>query len=251
VAAVGPDTIRAQLAETQVAALRSERLALLGRLGGQDDELVRLRKLVEALQARLVATEQELARLRADRAQLGLDELVGSIGAAVDRGSDALVGWTVATARADVMARFHVDGDIAGLTLSSPADADSTALSTVSFELRPVPADPVRAALDSALALVRDSVLELQSALTGAEGGERALAAASLLAASTPAPEELRADVASLVKALGELAEVQPGVAGPAAEASLAASALGSSPTVRQLADLAAALHAASTVVAR
>ena len=71
-ASVGPDTIRAELAETRVAALRSERLALLGRLGGQDDELIRLRKLVEALQARLVATEQELAQLRADRAQLGL-----------------------------------------------------------------------------------------------------------------------------------------------------------------------------------
>ena len=162
-----------------------------------------------------------------------------------------LVGRTVATARADVKARFHVDGGIAGLTLASPADADAAALSTFSFELRPVPSDPARAALDSAFALVRDAVLELQSALTGAEGGERALAAASILAASTPAAEELRVDVTPLVKGLEQLADVQPRVAGPAAEASLAASALGSPPTAAQLADLAAALHAASTVVAR
>ena len=232
---VGPDTVRAELAEARLRSLDAERLSLGRVLIDQRDEVGRLRALVSSLQTQLLAAQEELGRLREERAQLAVDQLVASIAHAVDRGASSFTGRALTAARAEIKAVLTVAGGDAGLLLAPPATAVPAQLSTVSFELRSVPPDTAAAALASSLAAVNAGVLELQTALEARGGSNAALAAASAYAASPPAEASgVAGAIRPLVRALG------------AGEVKAAAAALGTSPSARQLGDLAAALHAAA-----
>ncbi len=232
--AVGPDTVRAELAEARLRGLEAAQLSLGRRLGGQQSELDRLRSLVSTLQSELLAAQQELARLREEQAHLAVDELVASIAGAIDRGAAAFTGRALTSARAEIKALLAIAGGEAGLLLAPPATASPGQLSTVSIELRPVPPDAADAALASGLAAVRAAILELQTALENRDVAGAAFAAASALAASPPAVADLAAALQPLVRALG------------VPEVADAAGSLGAPPSPRRLTDLAAALRAAA-----
>ncbi len=142
----------------ELRALLRERQILRGRLDSQDAELARLRALLEEQQARLADLQERLRLAEKAATELALEDVVGSVVDSIEKGSAELTGRTVGSARAELRAALRIGRDGTGLTLADPLTAPS-ALSTVAFDLHPLPPTTIEQQTTTALAAVRQALL--------------------------------------------------------------------------------------------
>jgi hypothetical protein len=166
--------LRAIVGEARAASLRRqvvdsgrERNALLS-------EIARLRQLLDVTQRELADTRRLLDEVRAQRSALGLDTLIQSVGAALVRANQELDGLVVGRSHLEVRTAIVADGGTLKAMFGADALLRPEALSTVAFDLTPVP--PAPGTVDAGFAL-RSAALALQAALDLVSDGPGANAA--------------------------------------------------------------------------
>ena len=263
--------VRALLAE-----LRSQRLEARLRPpidnGGDfppwdpDFELARLRALVRTQAAELARLRQQSAQqlseiaslreqLRTARETALSAPLLATLAAfleAFETGSAALEGRAITQAHGELRAGLRLRSGSAGLALEDPLQLPAEALSTVSFDIRPLPASPEADRLRAAAGLVVAVLADLQRALErlGAKRAAEALASASGLLADPPGAGELAGAIGPLASALHGLAAEVPALGEPAAAVEERRAALGEAPSAEGVEALAGALRAAEEALA-
>ena len=254
---VSPDPeARAAAAEIEAQALRLQRDILRGRLVDTEQEIERLRRLVDALLVKQADLEDQLRQAQTAGRQVSPAALAAALANAVDRGAAALEGRTIVAGRAEIRASLQVEQGEAGLVLADPRGVEAASLSTISFDLRPVPPTPTEEARRIGVQRVLDALLRLQSALdrevprAGRETAATALAETSALAAAPPDSTAVGPQLAGLTAVLRRLATWLPELAGPAADLEARRTALSPQPSGGELAELAAALEAAAVAAA-
>ena len=212
-----PAPVRAVRAETLVRALRIDRERLAGVLVDRDSELERLQRVVERQAAQLSRLREQLRELERRARQVEVEMLIGSIASAVEAGERALEGRTISSASAEIRAGIQASADGTGLVLAPPGVYDTSALSTISFDLRAVPAGPAQEARASALVAVVQALVELQTVLdrkhpqAARETADKALGeTATLLGDPVLGLDTAAAKTRSLVRQLSGLGKAQP-----------------------------------------
>ena len=208
---------RAVRAEALVRALQIDRERLKGVLVDRESELERLHRVVERQAAQLSELREQLRDLERQARQVEVETLIGSIASAFASGERALLGRTISSARAEIRAGLQATGDGTGLVLAPPGAYDTSALSTIAFDLRGVPADPAQEARASALVALVQALVELQTVLdrehppAAREPADKALGqTASLLGDTELSLDTAAAKLRSLMRQLSELAKAQP-----------------------------------------
>jgi hypothetical protein len=130
--------IRAELAESELLAVRVQNHLIGGELASARAETERLQTIVRQQAAQLDALREELRWLRTEVRRVQVEELVRSFARALRLGSEALEGRTIVAADAEIRAPLVVSGD-AGLVVSDATSFDPSALSTIRFQLRTLP----------------------------------------------------------------------------------------------------------------
>jgi len=207
---------RAVRAEALVRALQIDRERLQGVLVDRESELERLRPVVEGQAAQLSKLREQLRDLERQARQVEVETLIGSIASAVAAGEGALLGRTISSARAEIRAGLQAAAEGTGLVLAPPGAYDTSALSTITFDLRAVPADPAQETRASALVELVQALAELQTVLdrehapAAREPADKALGqTAALLGDPELSPDTAATKLRSLVRHLSELAEAQ------------------------------------------
>lgn len=241
----------------EIHALRLQRDALRRQLGDAEGEVERLRRVTESLAARNAELLELLRRARAAGRQVSPAELAGALTDAIERGSQAIEGRVVAAARAEIRASLQLERNRAGLVVGDPRTIDTGSLSTLTFDLRPVPPTPDQETGQAGLEAVAAALLELQRALDrelppGArEPGSAALAAVSALAAAPPDAGQLGPRLQPLVERLELLGGPLPGIADAVADLGARRAALSPQPSGDELAALARSLGTVAAALAR
>jgi hypothetical protein len=209
---------RAVRAEALVRALQIDRGRLEDLLLDRESELERLQRVVERQAAQLSKLREQLRDLERQARQVEVETLIGSIASAVAAGERALLGRTISLARAEIRAGLQAAADgTGGLVLAPPGAYDSSALSTITFDLRAVPADSAQEAGASALVALVQALVELQTVLdrehpqAAREPADKALGqTAALLGDPELSLDTAAAKLRSLMRRLSELAKAQP-----------------------------------------
>lgn len=249
-------TLRAEQAESSLLALQLRQGELDALIQGREDELARLRAVVESQAALLSALRERLAALQEATATLSVADLARSLAAALDAGSRAL-GSThaVASLAAEIRAAFAFDAVDAGLSVARPDVYDSAALSTLRLDLNALPPALAEEERLRAVAHVLAAAAEAQRVLdrdwSGAArraGPDAAAQVAAFLAAPVPAPESVSEQIAPAVAALGTLAASQSALADSVGRLRSAAK-LPPAPSAAELDELAAAVADAAAAI--
>jgi hypothetical protein len=213
-------------------------------------ELLRLRQLVQQQAAELEDLRAQLADVLRSRRQVTLATMIEALNQAVQQGEAALVGRTVAVARAEVRAALAIESGQTGFMLAAPGIYPSSALSTVTVDLRTVPPTPSEEARVRSLAAIDLAVLAIQDELdrewsTAAAG----LAGIALIQATAflTAPER-RADTTAdqlvgLIASLAALGEPIPQLGPVCGRLEEQRASVSSPPTPDELTALAQALQ--------
>jgi hypothetical protein len=208
---------RAVRAEALVRALQIDRERLEGVLVDRESELERLRRVVELQAAQLSTLREQLRDLERQARQVEVETLIGSIASAFAASESALLGRTISSARAEIRGGLQAAAGGTGLVLAPPGAYDTSALSTIAFDLRAVPAEPEQEARASALVALVQALVELQTLLdrehppAAEEPADKALGqTASLLGDPELSLDTAAAKLRSLVRQLSELAKAQP-----------------------------------------
>jgi hypothetical protein len=215
-------TVRAARAETLASTLRVNLGIADAGLIRRDQEIDRLKAVIEAQQAEITALRERLKEVEELARQATLDAVVHALAAALDRGSEALENMVVSTVHAELKAAFQLQHGSPGLLLAGASTYGPEALSTVRFDLRRIPPTPADEARRAALDQLVAALLRLQSALDrdlpagAADPAHTVQAHISSLTAAPPPPDELKPRLDVLVAAVSELGVQLPEVA-PAA----------------------------------
>jgi hypothetical protein len=208
---------RAVRAEALVRALQIDRGRLEDLVVDRESELERLQRVVERQAAHLSKLREQLRDLERPARQVEVETLIGSIASAVAAGERALLGRTISSARAEIRAGLQAAADGTGLVLAPPGAYDTSALSTITFDLRAVPAAPAQEARASALVALVQALVELQTVLdrehpqAAREPADKALGqTAALLGDPELSLDTAAAKLRSLMRRLSELAKAQP-----------------------------------------
>jgi hypothetical protein len=208
---------RAVRAEALVRALQIDHERLEGVLVDRESELERLQRVVERQAAQLSKLREQLHDLERQARQVEVETLIGSIASAIAAGERALLGRTISSARAEIRAGLQAAADGTGLVLAPPGAYDTSALSTITFDMRAVPAEPAQEARASALVALVQAIVELQTVLdrehppAAQEPADKALGqTAALLGDPELSLDTAAAKLRSLVRQLSELAKAQP-----------------------------------------
>jgi hypothetical protein len=194
--------VRAEIAEARLRA-REE----------SQNEIDRLRAVVDALAADNNVLRERVRELEARLRQVDVTTLVGSLAGAVEGASSALETHGVTNFHAEVKAALRVSRTGAGLVLASPGIYPAASLSTLRFDVRRVPPTRAQEARDAAVGVVHSAVLAVQEALDAAPVRDRraagaAQAAAAVLLEAVPTADAVRA----LADALKPIARRRPRV---------------------------------------
>ncbi len=218
---------------------------LMTALAQRQQEIERLRALLQMQQAQITDLRNQLAAALAARRRIDIESLARSVAGAMQNAEASLEGRTMAGARAEIRADLSIEGaDVGvstGATLSPPES-----LSTFSFDFRPIPPSPVAQAELMAWTALRSAVLEVQRALdrdyrTEAAtrlAGEAMAQSGSLIA--TLLSSHTLAGVGVLITTLSRLATEQSELQPPMTRLSERIGRVPAAPTtndVRQLAD--------------
>ncbi len=174
--------------------------------------------------------------------------MVGSVVDSIEKGSAELTGRTVGSARAELRAALRIGRDGTGLTLADPLTAPS-ALSTVAFDLHPLPPTTIEQQTTTALAAVRQALLVLQDALGEHPPADVGVLLAHVSAAASAPPAAVGELPAALGRLPGELRTVAERVPAAGAELETAAAAVATmtaAPSAPEIDRLASALAAAA-----
>jgi hypothetical protein len=237
-------------------ALRLQNETLQRQLALADDEVSRLRMVTSSLLTRQAALLEQLRRAQAAGRQVSPDVLAASLAAALERATGAMEDRTIARARAQVRAMLQIEGGDPGLVVGDPRSAESASLSTLTFDLSPLPPTRGQQAMQTALARVQNRLLHLQTALDRdiPSDAQRVVAAAQtqlslLLSAPLDLPS-LASRLADLTSALLQLAELLPDIGGLAKELEGLRASLPAEPSPADVTALADAIEAVAVAVA-
>jgi len=241
--------IEAEQAALEAGSLRLQ-LAIAGSTSEQRRlEIARLNDVVAHLQEHVTELREQLTAALRARRQATVGGVVGSIVDAIDVGSGALDGRTVVRANVELKARLAIDGGTPGLVLVDPAHDVPESLSTLRFDVRPLPPALGGDASRTGTADVLAAALELQRSLDAVAPERQAAtadarAAAAALAAADPG--DLSAITLALVgttQALAGLAASDPAVASAVAALDERRAALTPASSAAELAGVAAAIR--------
>jgi hypothetical protein len=249
-------TLRAEQAESSLLALQLRQRQLEDRIRDHEDELARLRAVVESQASLLSALRERLTALRQATTTLRVADLARSLAAALDAGSRAL-GPThaVASLAAEIRAAFALDAPDAGLSVVRPDVYDSAALSTFRLELSALPPALAEEERLRAVAHVFAAAADAQRVLerdwpdpARAAGQDAAAQVAAFLAGPAPAPESVSDQIAPVVAALATLAASQSALADSVGRLRSAAT-LSGAPSAAELDELAAAVAGVAAAI--
>lgn len=210
--------IRAELSERRVRLLWRRWLEEDVDLEWRNREIARLRSVAERQAHEILRLREELREAEERGRQTAMRSLLESVLSAVETGSRALSGLRLARLEAEIKGLFDVRGGEGELVIGAPSRPTARGeLSTVRFEVRPVPSTPHEDELARLLLPVSGALLELQRALDRDFGSALAPAAATalatlsaLLAAPLSPPSALERALTGLAGDLDELAASHP-----------------------------------------